>query len=448
MTTLSFGSIQVLKAEGSTNEETDTRTIKSSNTQGYDAVIAVVFNTGGLYDQGYNDVADAGLVEARNEYSLSMSTVEPIDVSAIASNLLLFGADPEYDLVISLGFASADGVTAAAQAYLQKNFTIVDSVVDLPNVASVIFKEHEGSFLAGAMAALTTSSDKLGFLGGLDVPLVNRFGSGFEQGARWINPDVEITWAYSPKLANPWDDLIGGKAVAESMIDSGIDIIFSAAGRTGFGVFDAAQEATDTGKKTYAIGTDANQDNLKPGTILTSVIKSLDVAVKTQIDNVVAGTWKNGTYVMGLKDGGVNITGMEFTQTEANSACGNTTRLGFVNALATSISNGNITVEENILPQAEWNRFAHNCTGTFYVEPAQTASTTTSSSVSSSTPSSSDTPTITTTETSNVTTSDIQPSSSSQSVSSNRPIPGFAYYITSFSLVILMISRRRIQRKR
>ncbi|MCE7734162.1 MAG: BMP family ABC transporter substrate-binding protein [Candidatus Heimdallarchaeota archaeon] len=448
MTSLSFGSMQVLNADGSTNEENNARTIKSSNTQGFDAVIAVVFNTGGLYAQGYNYVVVAGLVEARNEYFLAMSTVEPIDVPSITSNLLLFGADSENDLVISLGFASADGVTAAAQTYPLTNFTIVDAVVDLPNVASVIFKEHEGSFLAGAMAALTTSSGKLGFLGGMDNPVINRYGSGFEQGARWINPDVEITWVYSPDPNNPWSNVAGGKIVAENMINSGIDIIFSAAGVTGFGVFDAVQEATDAGKKTYAIGADANQDNLKPGTILTSVTKSLDVVVKGQIGDVVAGIWKSGTDVLGVKEGAVNITGMEFTQTEANTTCGNKTRLGFINALADSISNGSITVDGNIVAQADRNRFAHNCTGTYYVEPAPTASPTNSNSEPSSTPSTSDTPTTTTSETSNITTSDPDRSSTSQSGSSNGPIPGFAYYITSFALIITMISQKRIQRKK
>ncbi|MFV2015192.1 MAG: BMP family protein, partial [Candidatus Heimdallarchaeota archaeon] len=448
LTSLTIGSIQVLSVQGSSDEKVAAVRLKSTNTQGYDAVIAVVFSLGGLGDQGYNDVANTGLVNARNEYYLTMTTSEPFNVPSIASNLLFFGANSENDLVISLGFASTDGVTAAAQAYPQTNFTIIDSVVDLPNVASVIFNEQEGSFLAGAMAALTTSSGKLGFLGGINNPVINRYGSGFEQGARWINPDIEITWVYSPDPNNPWSNVAGGKIVAENMINSGVDIIFSVAGGTGFGVFDAVQEATDAGKKTYAIGADANQDSLKPGAILTSVTKSLDVVVKTQIDNVVASTWKNGIDIMGLKEGGVNITGMEFTQSEANSVCGNTTRYGFVTALADSISNGNITVDENIVPQAEWNRFAHNCTGTFYVELPPTPISSTSSSELSSTSSSSNTPTTTSTETQTISTSDTPTTPSSQSISPNGQISGFAYYITSFSLIILMISRIRIQRKK
>ena len=240
-----------------------------ANTQGYDAVVAVVFSTGGLGDQSFNDAANAGLLQARIAYNLSVSTVEPKDVPAINTNLMTFGADSENDLVIAIGFSSAEGVNSSARANTGTNFTLIDMVIDLPKVANIVFKEQEGSFLAGAMAALTTESDKLGFLGGLDIPLINRFGAGFEQGAKWINPDVTVTWAYSPDSSNPWGDLAGGKTVAQSMIDTGVDIIFAAAGGTGLGVFDAAKEATDAGSKTYAIGVDSNQDHLKKGIILT-----------------------------------------------------------------------------------------------------------------------------------------------------------------------------------
>ncbi|MFV2016431.1 MAG: BMP family protein, partial [Candidatus Heimdallarchaeota archaeon] len=233
----------------------------------------------------------------------------------------------------------------------------------------------EGSFLAGAMAALTTESDKLGFLGGLDIPLINRFGAGFEQGAKWINPDVTVTWAYSPDSSNPWGDLSGGKTVAQSMIDTGVDIIFAAAGGTGLGVFDAAKEATDAGSKTYAIGVDSNQDHLKKGIVLTSMLKRVDVAVKTQIDAVVDGTWKSGFQSLGLAEEGVGITDMEFTQAEANAQCGTQTRLEYVNSLSPGIIDGSIFINDS--KPVVFNTTPHPC-GTPPVSSSVEASTVTS----------------------------------------------------------------------
>lgn len=332
----------------------------TANTQGYDAVVAVVFSTGGLGDQSFNDAANVGLLQSRIAHNLSVSTVEPKDVPAINTNLMTFGADAENDLVIAIGFSSAEGVNASARANTGTDFTLIDAVIALPNVANIVFKEQEGSFLAGAMAALTTTTNKLGFLGGLDIPLINRFGAGFEQGARYINPAITVAWAYSPDSSNPWGDLAGGKTVAESWIDIGIDVIFSAAGGTGLGVFDAAKEATDAGTKTYAIGVDSNQDHLKKGIVLTSMLKRVDVAVKSQIDAKVAGTWDNGTTVLGLAEGGVGISDMEHTQAEANAACGTMTRLEYVNSLSPGIIDGSTFINESRSDTSDYGG-AHPC---------------------------------------------------------------------------------------
>lgn len=355
-----------------------------ANTQGYDAVVAVVFSTGGLGDQSFNDAANAGLLQARIAYNMSVTTVEPKDVTSIDTSLGVFGAEEENDLVIAIGFSSATGLNKSALDNPDTDFTLIDAVVDLPNVANIVFKEQEGSFLAGAMAALTTESNKLGFLGGLDIPLINRFGSGFEQGAKWINPAITVTWAYSPDAANPWGDLAGGKIVAQSMIDTGIDIIFSAAGGTGLGVFDAAKEATDAGSKTYAIGVDSNQDHLKKGIVLTSMLKRVDVAVFSQIKAIVDGTWENGTQVLGLAAGGVGITDMEHTQDEANAVCGTVTRLEYVNSLSPGIIDGSIYINESrIVDDTEFNSVAHPCGDAPTTEdPTTVTVTTTSVSVS------------------------------------------------------------------
>lgn len=337
-----------------------TRTVQA-NTEGWDANIAVVFSTGGLGDQSFNDAANAGLLEARIAHNLTVATVEPKDVPAINTNLETFAQDSEKDLIIAIGFSSEGGVFLAAQAHPDRNFTLIDAVSNQTNVANIVFKEEQGSFLAGAMAALTTTTGKLGFLGGLDIPLINRFGSGFEQGARWVDPTITVAWAYSPDSSNPWGDLSGGKTVAETMIANGADVIFAAAGGTGLGVFNAAKDATDAGTKTYAIGVDSNQDHLKKGIVLTSMLKRVDVVVKAQIDAVVAKTWTNGTQSLGLAEGAVGITDMVHTQAEANAVCGTETRLEYANSFSAGIISGAIAINPLKQNATDYNTVAHPC---------------------------------------------------------------------------------------
>lgn len=148
---------------------------------------------------------------------------------------------------------------------------------------------------------------------------------------------------------NPWNDPAGGKTVAETMIAAGVDIIYAAAGVTGLGVFDAAKGASDAGSKTYAIGVDSNQDHLNKGIVLTSTMKRMDVAVETQIDMIVDGSWSGEQFNLGLAEGAVGITPMEFTQAEATSPCGSTTRLNYVNSLAPFIIGGGIQIDEDRL---------------------------------------------------------------------------------------------------
>jgi basic membrane protein A len=318
--------------------------------QTVDANIAVVFSTGGLGDKSFNDAAYAGLIAADDEYNLNYDYVEPADVNEINQAILDYAADTDtdWDLIIAIGFSSFEGVNATATEYPDKNFVIIDSVVELDNVASVVFKEQEGSFLVGALAGMVTQTNKLGFLGGLDIPLINRFGAGFEHGARYINPNVTVDVAYSPNPDNPWGDLAGGKQVAESFIDDGADIIFAAAGGTGLGVFDAAEEASTETDKVYGIGVDSNQDGEAEGFVLTSMIKRVDVAVKSQIDAVVDGTWDAGFQSLGIAEDGVGLTAMEFTQDEANAEYETgVTRLEKIEELKQMIKDGDIVVAED-----------------------------------------------------------------------------------------------------
>ncbi len=315
-----------------------------------DVKIAVVFSTGGLGDKSFNDAANLGLQNAITKYNLSTdqyATTEPKDVAEINTAIEGYAADGSYDLIIAIGFSSAGGVEESAKAHPNQKFMIVDSVVDLPNVASVVFKEHEGSFLAGAMAAMVSETGKIAFLGGLDIPLINKFLAGYQQGAKYINSDIIVSYAYAPNPDNPWNDVDGGKTVANQFISDGADIVYAAAGATGEGVFNAVGEARDSGKTVYAIGVDSNQDYLLEGGILTSMVKRVDVAVETQIDAIVDGTWAAGLTSLGLKEDGVGITEMEFTQDEANAIYeGSTTRMQKIEEIKADIIAGTIVVSE------------------------------------------------------------------------------------------------------
>ena len=314
--------------------------------------VAIVYSTGGLGDNSFNDAAKAGLDAAKTTHGDALEVKEACEssctVADITTQLAALEAEGVYDLIIGIGFSAGDGVTAAANGS-STNFMIIDSVVDLPNVASVTFKEHEGSFLAGALAAMVTTTKKLGFLGGLDIPLINKFGAGFEHGAKYIDSTISVTVAYSPDPNNPWGDLAGGKQVAETMIEAGADVVYAAAGGTGLGVFDAvsaANNASADGAKFYGVGVDSNQDGLSEGNVLTSMLKRVDVAVETQIDAVVGGTWAAGVTELGLAEDGVGITDMAFTNDAktADHDGDGTSNYDEVSALKAEIVAGNIVV--------------------------------------------------------------------------------------------------------
>jgi basic membrane protein A len=315
-----------------------------------DASIAVVFSTGGLGDQSFNDAANEGLQNAKTDFaSITTASTEPADVPEINAAIEGYAVDGTYDLIIAIGFSSAAGVNASALAHPSQHYMIIDAVVDLPNVASITFKEHEGSFLVGALAAMVSETGSIAFLGGLDIPLINKFRAGYEQGAKYINPDIELAATYSPSPDNPWNDQAGGKTVAEDFIQNGADVIYAAAGGTGIGVFDAADEATTASKSVYAIGVDSNQDHLKEGIVLTSMVKRVDVAVYGQIKAVVEDTWTASIVSLGLAEDGVGITDMQFTQTEKNAEYSTgVTNYEKVLELKQMIIDGDIVVDETL----------------------------------------------------------------------------------------------------
>jgi len=311
-----------------------------------DANIAIVFSTGGLGDQSFNDAADAGQKRAVTANSgITVDTVEPTTIAEIISGIESFADDGTYDLIIGVGFTATDGIAASAAAHTSQQFMIIDSVVDLPNVHSIVFAEHEGSFLAGAMAAMVSQTGDLGFLGGLDIPLINKFLEGYRQGARFIDDGIIVRHTYSPDPSNPWGDLTGGQAVAETFIEEGSDIIYAAAGGTGIGVFTAAKAASTEDNPIYGIGVDSDQDHIEEGFVLTSMIKRVDVAVESDIQDIVDGTWSNGFTEFNLAADGVGLSAMTFTQAEGNAEYEDgVTRLQKIAEIKADIISGAISV--------------------------------------------------------------------------------------------------------
>ncbi|MDH5401317.1 MAG: BMP family ABC transporter substrate-binding protein [Candidatus Heimdallarchaeota archaeon] len=316
--------------------------------------VAIVYSTGGVGDQSFNAAALRGIQAAQATYGSNLEVVQACDVACdypdITAAIESYGSDSTIDLVIGIGFSAGDGIIAASTANPSMKFMIIDSEVDAANVAAINFKEQEGSFLVGAMAGMVTSSKKLGFLGGLDIPLINRFGAGYEHGARYMDRDISVTVEYSPNPDNPWGDLDGGALVAESMIQSGIDIIYAAAGGTGIGVFNAVaeQNAAQTENQYYGIGVDSDQDHISPGNVLASMIKKVDVAVEGNIVDLMESTWSAGIVRLGLADNGVDISPMTYTPTEKNAEYNSThTRWEVIEGLKQQIINGAITVAED-----------------------------------------------------------------------------------------------------
>lgn len=257
---------------------------------------AVIFDMGGKFDKSFNESAYRGVEKWKAEtgkpyleFEISNETQRVQALRRMAER----GANP----VISIGFSQASALEQVAKQFPKTQFAIIDGVVNLPNVASITFKEHEGSYLVGALAAITSKTGKLGFVGGMDIPLIRKFQCGYEQGARAVNPKVEMFTNMTGTTASAWNDPSRGGELAKSQFAKGVDVVFAAAGGTGAGVYQAAKDA---GK--LAIGVDSNQNHLQPGTMLTSMVKRVDVAVY----NVLKG-FKPGQQALGLKEDGVML---------------------------------------------------------------------------------------------------------------------------------------------
>ena len=276
--------------------------------------VALIIAQGGLGDQSYNDLAYAGFKRAIAESKLEGKPVESKDVVAQAADILRRASDAGFGLVVDLEYSHGDALQAVAKDYAGTDYVILNQVKSGANVASVLFQEQEGSYLAGALATLvaTDSSIKgvngkpiIGVIGGTKSVGIDKFIVGYIQGAREVNPKVEVKVAYSNNFGDP----AIGLQMAKAMYDSGANVVYQVAGGTGLGVIQAAKE---TGH--FAIGVDTDQDGLTPGAVLTSMIKRTDVAVETVVKDYAAGKFPGGkTVTLGLAQDGVGLSPMKYT---------------------------------------------------------------------------------------------------------------------------------------
>jgi basic membrane protein A len=257
---------------------------------------AVVFDMGGKFDKSFNEAAYNGMERWKKETGKNYLEFEISNESQREQALRRMaekGASP----IIGIGFGQASAIEKLAKEFPKLNFAIIDMVVNLPNVQSVVFKEQEGSFLVGAMAAMASKTGKVGFVGGMDIPLIRKFQCGYEQGAKFVNPKTEVFANMTGTTGSAWNDPARGGELAKAQFAKGADVVFAAAGGTGMGVYQAAKDS-----KKLAIGVDSNQNYAQPGTMLTSMVKRVDVAVYN-----VSKSHKAGVSVLGLKEDGVDF---------------------------------------------------------------------------------------------------------------------------------------------
>ena len=275
--------------------------------------VGIVFDIGGKNDRSFNAAAWDGVRRAEKDLDIVLRDVEPGNPTSIEPAMRAF-AEKNFDLIIGVGFAQGPIMERVARDYPNIKFAIVDGVIldkdgkPLPNVASLVFREHEGSFLVGMIAAAKSKSGVLGFVGGMDIPLIHKFETGYAEGAKFVNPNIKVYDNYVGVTDSAWNNPGKGKELALSQIDKGADVIFTAAGNSGLGAFDAVEQygKNDSGEANkFVIGVDSNQNMVKPGFVLTSMVKRVDNAVYDVVKEVYGGKFSGGFHTFGLEKDGV-----------------------------------------------------------------------------------------------------------------------------------------------
>lgn len=255
--------------------------------------VGLILATGGLGDKSFNDISFAGVKRAQEDLGIEFDYVEPKAIAEYEGFQRDFAKTGEYEIIICIGFDQADALAIIADEYPDQKFAIVDMVVDKANVASLTFRANEGSFLVGVVAGMMTTTGKVGFVGGMDIPLIRDFFVGYEAGAKWANPNVEVL---TPVFVGAWADPTRGKELAIGLIELGADGIYSAAGKSGLGALEGAHE-----REVWAFGVDACQCYLY-SEIISSMTKRVDVAVYQMILSALLGTFEGGFYSGGVAE--------------------------------------------------------------------------------------------------------------------------------------------------
>jgi basic membrane protein A and related proteins len=262
---------------------------------------AVIFDMGGKFDKSFNEAAYNGAERFKAETGIEYMEFE-VTQEAQREQAMRRMVRNGANIVVVVGFQNATPLETIAPENPDTNFTIIDSVVELPNVQSIVFEEHEGSFLVGMAAAMASETGTVGFVGGMDIPLIRNFAHGYEQGVKHVNPDAEVLVNMTGTTPAAWNDPARGGELAIGQFNRGADVVYAAAGSTGLGVLQAA---ADQGK--LSIGVDSNQNHLHPGSVLTSMLKRVDVAVYNAFMDTMNGTWQAGASSLGLAEDGVGF---------------------------------------------------------------------------------------------------------------------------------------------
>ncbi|OCJ66460.1 BMP family ABC transporter substrate-binding protein [Agrobacterium tumefaciens] len=261
---------------------------------------AIVYGTGGKFDKSFNEAAYNGAEKFKKDTGIGYREFEPTGDTQGEQALRKF-ASRGFNPVVAVSFAWTSALEKVADEFPKTNFVIVDAVVKKPNVRSVTFKEEEGSYLVGILAGLATTTGKIGFVGGMDIPLIRKFECGYEQGARSVNADIQVFQNMTGTTGSAWNDPVRGGELTKNQIDQGVDVVYAAAGATGIGVLQTAAD-----NKKLSIGVDSNQNGLHPGLVLSSMVKRVDLAVYAAYADTKDNKFSAGTQALGVKEDGVS----------------------------------------------------------------------------------------------------------------------------------------------
>jgi basic membrane protein A len=260
---------------------------------------ALVYGTGGKFDKSFNEAAYAGAEKFKKETGTEYRDFEPTSDTQGEQAIRNF-ASRGFNPVVAVSFAWTSAMEKVAAEYPDTKFVIVDSVVDLKNVRSVLYKEEEGSYLVGVLAGMASKTGKVGFIGGMDIPLIRKFGCGYVQGVKSVKSGAQVFQNMTGTTGAAWNDPVRGGELTKNQLDQGADVVYAAAGATGLGVLQTAAD-----NKKLSIGVDSNQNHLHPGSVLTSMVKRVDLAVYNAYKDVKDDKFTAGIQSLGVKEDGV-----------------------------------------------------------------------------------------------------------------------------------------------